>query len=254
MRTVKTSRVEAVVLKAIDYGETDKILTLFTPNLGKVRAVAKGVRRATSHMGGHLDLFAHSTVLLVHGRNMEIATQAQGRHVFAGLRGDLVRLAQACYAVELTDRLTADHNPSPELFRALVTALHRIEAGDAADTSLLLYQLQLLALAGYRPQFHRCVTCDTVIQPGANLFDAPLGGVLCATCGRSQPLALPITSDALKVLRNLQTRSEVMLAVTVPASVLQEVESTLARYTSYLLERRPRSAAFLDTLRRVDSA
>src|SRR2546421_9740831 len=78
MRPAKTSRAEAVVLKAIDYGEADKILTLYTPSLGKVRAIAKGVRRVTSRMGGHLDLFAHATVLLVHGRNMEIVTEGRG--------------------------------------------------------------------------------------------------------------------------------------------------------------------------------
>lgn len=254
MRQAKTSRAEVVVLKAIDYGETDKILTLFTAGLGKVRAIAKGVRRSTSRMGGHLDLFAHATVLLVHGRNMEIVTQGQALHTFGHLRDDLARLAKACYAAELTDRFTEDHNPNPELFRALVRVLERIDGGEAPERSLHLFELQLLALSGYRPQLHRCVTCDATIEPGANSFDPGLGGVLCPACGPAQRTAHAISTPALKLLRNIQTRGEAMLDVPVGQDVVDEVEGTLALYIQYLLERRPKSAAFLETLRRGTEA
>lgn len=252
MRQAKTSRAEVVVLKAIDYGETDKILTLCTLYGGKVRAIAKGVRRTTSRMGGHLDLFAHATVLFVHGRNMEIVTQGQGIHSFPHLREDLSRLAKACYAAELVDRFTEDHNPSPDLFRALVRVLERIDAGEDGERALQLFELQLLALSGYRPQLHRCVVCDSTIEPGANAFDAALGGVLCPTCGPVQRTARPISTPALKLLRNLQTRGEAMLGVPVGQAVTDEAESVLSTYIQYLLERRPKSADFLDTMRHSD--
>ena len=254
MRPAKTSRAEAVVLKAIDYGEADKILTLYTPSLGKVRAIAKGVRRVTSRMGGHLDLFAHATVLLIHGRNMEIVTEGRGVHTFARLRDDLARLAMACYVAELTDRFTEDGNPNHELFRTLVRVLERIDAGEAPERALRLYELQLLALSGYRPQLHRCVACDATIEPGANAFEPALGGVLCPACAPSQPAARSISTPALKLLRNLQTRGAGMLAVDVPPPVRDEAESMLSLYIHYLLERRPSSAAFLETLRRAETA
>jgi DNA repair protein RecO (recombination protein O) len=254
MRPPKTSRAEAVVLKAIAYGEADKILTLYTPGLGKVRAIAKGVRRVTSRMSGHLDLCAHASVLLVHGRNMEILTEGRGLHAFAHLREDLARLAVACYAAELTDRFTEDANPSPELFRALVRLLERVDAGETPERALRLYELQLLALSGYRPQLHHCVACDATIEPGANAFDPALGGVLCPACAPAQPGARPISTPALKLLRNLQTRGEAMLGVAVARPVLDEAEGMLALYIHYLLERRPSSAAFLDTLRRAETA
>ncbi len=254
MRQSKTSRSEAVILKAMDYGETDKILTLYTPGFGKVRAIAKGVRRTTSRMGGHLDLFAHATVLLVHGRSMEIVTQGQGLHAFPHLRDDLDRLARACYAAELTDRFTEDGNPNGELFRTLVRALERIDSHPAPDRALYLYELQLLALSGYRPQLHRCVTCEATIEPGANAFDPALGGVLCPVCAPAQRAARPVSTAALKLLRNLQTRGEAMLGVAVAPAVASEVEGLLALYIHYLLERQPSSAAFVDALRRVESA
>lgn len=251
MHPAKTTRADVVVLKAMDYGETDKILTLYTPALGKVRAIAKGVRRTTSRMGGHLDLFAHATVLLVHGRNMEIVTQGRALHTFPHLRDDLGRLARACYVAELLDRFTEDHNPNPELFRVLVRVLERIDEDAAPELALRLFELQLLALSGYRPQLHRCVACDTTIEPGANAFEPALGGVLCPTCAPAQGTARPISIPALKLLRNVQLRGENMLSVAVPVAARDEAESVLSLYIQYLLERRPNSSGFLDVVRRL---
>ncbi len=250
----RTTHAEVVVLKAIDYGETDKILTLYSLGAGKLRGIAKGVRRTTSRMGGHLDLFAHARVLLVHGRNMELVTQGQGINTHPHLRDDLDRLAKACYAAELADRFTEDGLPNPELFRAIVRVLEQLDAGPAPERALRLFELQLLALSGYRPQLHRCVVCDATIEPGENAFDPGLGGVLCPECAPAQRASRPISTNALKLLRNLQTRGEAMLGVTVGQDVTDEVERTLAVYVQYLLERRPKSAAFLDTMRREQSA
>ncbi len=265
MRPAKTSRAEAVVLKGFDYGETDKILTLYTPDEGKVRAIAKGVRRVTSRLGGHVDLFAHASVLLVHGRNMEIVTQGQARHTFPRLRDSLDALTKACYVAELVDRFTEDGQANPALFRALVRALERIDAavagvgavavaGVRSNAALRLFELQLLALSGYRPQLHSCLSCDTPIEPGANAFDPALGGVLCPACAPAHASAHPISTDALKLLRNLQGRGEAFLSVAVPEAALAEAEDALGLYIQYLLERRPNAATFLDMLRRVESA
>jgi len=254
MRPAKTTRSEVVVLKAIDYGETDKILTLYTPGLGKARAIAKGVRRATSRMSGHLDLFAHATVLFVHGRNMEIVTQGRALHTFARLREDLSAVARACLVAELTDRFTEDGDANPELFRSLVAVLARLDAGVAPELAMCLFQLHLLTLSGYQPQLRRCVTCNAEIEPGANAFDPALGGVLCPSCAPAHNTARPIGVPALKLLRNLQIRGEALLDMAVPPDALAEAENAIALYVQYLLERRPSSASFLDMLRRVESA
>jgi len=256
MRPVKTTRTEVVVLKGFDYGEKDRILTLYTPDMGKVRAIAKGVRGGTSRMGGHVDLFAHASVLLVHGRNMEIVTQGQARHTFPHLRENLSALTKACYVAELVDRFTEDGQANGALFRVLVRALEHINGDDAvhADAALRLFELQLLTLSGYRPQLRSCVSCDTPIEPGANAFDPALGGVLCPSCASAHASARPISTTALKLLRNLQTRGEVFLSVAVPEAALSEAESALGLYIQYLLERRPNAATFLDMLRRVESA
>lgn len=252
-RPAKTSRTEVVVLKGMDYGERDKILTLYTPYMGKLHAIAKGVRRVTSRMGGHVDVLSHATVLLIHGRTLDIVTQGQGLQVFAHLREDLPAFARACYAAELVDRFTPDANPNPEIFRALVRVLEHIDKGNAPELAVLLFQLQLLALSGYRPQLHRCVSCDAAIAPGDNYFDAALGGVVCPACAPAQTAAHPISTPTLKLLRNLQTRGERMFAVDVPPEIRAGAENALSLYVQYLLERRPHAAAFLDALRHEDA-
>lgn len=255
MQQAKTTRAEAIVLRTMEYAEADKILTLYTPTLGKVHAIAKGVRRPTSRMGGHLDLFAHATILLVHGRTLDIVTQGQGLHAFTQLRHDLDRLAKACYAVELVDRFTEDHNPAPDLFRLLLRALERIDSGTRPAATLLLFTLHLLSLSGYRPQLHRCVTCEHTIEPGSNAFDSELGGVLCPQCAPAHATARPISDTALKLLRNLQTRGEALLQLTaIPAAAQSEAEEVIGRYVQYLLDRRPKSAAFLETIRQINQS
>jgi len=187
---------------------------------------------------------------------MEIVTQGQARHTFPHLREDLAALTKACYVAELVDRFTEDGQANSALFRVLVRALEYINAGDGAraDAALRLFELQLLTLSGYRPQLRACVSCDTPIEPGANAFDPALGGVLCPACAPAHSSARPISTTALKLLRNLQTRGEAFLAMAVPQTALDEAESALGLYIQYLLERRPNAATFLDMLRRVESA
>jgi len=256
MRTgsVKTAHAEVVVLRAINYGERDKILTLYTREFGKVRAIAKGVRRTTSRMGGHLDLCGYAAVLLVHGRNLEIVTQGRALRTFPRLRDDLTAFSKACYAVELIDRFTEDGDPNPELFRSLVRVLEHIETNAQPTQALCLFMLQLLALSGYRPQLYHCVACEAAIAPGDNAFDAALGGVLCPACAPAHQAARPIGVAVLKFLRNLQRRGEDLLRMPVSPEALAEAEAFLDLYVHHLLERRPHSASFRDILRRDESA
>src|SRR3989304_4519194 len=102
-------KTEAVVVRAMDLGEADRILTLLTPGLGKLRAVAKGVRRSQSKLGGHLDLLTRSSVMVARGKNLDIITQAQGLDSFLPLRNDLMRLGCGLYAAELAERFTPEH-------------------------------------------------------------------------------------------------------------------------------------------------
>jgi DNA repair protein RecO (recombination protein O) len=103
MRRERLYRTEAIVIKRSDFFEADRLLTLYTPKLGKIRAIAKGVRKPTSRKSGHVELFTHSQLLIAKGRNLDIVTQAETVHAFRSLREDLLRTTYAFYGAELLD-------------------------------------------------------------------------------------------------------------------------------------------------------
>lgn len=239
-----------MVLKGYNYGEADRILTLWTPNAGKLRVVAKGMRKTKSRMGGHLDLFTRSSLLLARGRQLDIVTQAETLESFASMRTDLNRLSYAHYVAEILDNFTAEGLSNYPLYTLTLTTLRRL--AEAANLELVVraFELQLLALTGYRPQLYRCLNCDAEIQPVVNYFSAKMGGVLCPNCSQLDTAAPAISVDCLKALRNLQTSEEQMLRL--PAlreEVGRELEQRLHEYVTYRMESRPKSMKFLETLR-----
>ncbi|MGI8825541.1 MAG: DNA repair protein RecO [Chloroflexota bacterium] len=243
-------RSEAVVLKARDYGEADRILTLYTPHAGKVHAIAKGVRRTKSRMAGHVDLFTRSTLLIAHGRQLDIITQADTVDNFREIRQSLERTSYCAYVAELIDGFSAEQLANYPLYALLVSTFRRLTITNNLDMVVWAFQINLLGVTGYRPQLHRCLSCDTLIEPRNNTFSAKLGGILCPACGTSDAGADIIDASALKVLRNLQTNEAAMLLVpTVPRHVVREIERHLHEYLQYRLESRPKSLNFLNRLR-----
>ena len=246
-------RTEAIVLKRSDLGEADRLLTLYTPNRGKLRAVAKGVRRPTSRKAGHVELFSHSQLLLARGRNLDLITQAELIEPFRPIREDLLRLTYASYAAELVDQFIEEETENRAVFDLLRAMLSWLAAGDDPVLAARLFELKLLGYAGYHPQLYRCVECGRDLAPEANFFSAELGGVACPACfafpsserGKANPLSL----NALKVMRFIQGHdyAEVRALRLAPAT-LAEVESTLYRYITHLLERNLRSVEFLSEL------
>jgi DNA repair protein RecO (recombination protein O) len=250
MSNARVYRTEGLVLKAYDYGEADRILTLYTPHLGKIRATAKGVRRTKSRMSGHLDLFMRSNVLVARGRNLDIITQADGVESFREMREDLYLLSSAHYIAELLDNFAPEGLANEWLYALTAHALRQLSTAPNIELLLRSYELQILSLSGFRPQLHHCLRCNEIIQPVINRFSALMGGVLCEPCGRVDRAAPAISILALKLMRNLQTNERAVLGIgSLAPDVQQEVEIHLREYVSHRLERRPRSTRFLDRLR-----
>lgn len=241
---------EAVVLKGFDYGEADRLLTLYTPNLGKIRCIAKGVRRTKSRMSGHLDLFTRSNLLIARGRQLDIVTQAETIEHFPAMRQDLLRSSNAHYVAELVENFSAEQMANYPVYALTVATLRRVADHPLLDLVLRSFELQLLAMTGYRPQLHRCLHCEAEIAPQANRFSSRLGGVLCPNCVAADPSAPAITVDALKLMRNLQVNELAVLQLpAVNEAAAGEVEQRLREYILYRLESVPRSLKFLERMR-----
>ncbi|MBI3537005.1 MAG: DNA repair protein RecO [Chloroflexi bacterium] len=253
-------RVQAIILKRSDFGEADRLLTLYTPDHGKIRAIAKGARKPSSRKSGHVELFSHSELLLAKGRQLDIVTQAETRNSFLNLQIDLQRLAFAYYFAELLDQSVEEAVENRPLFDLLLNCLARL-AEESIPPALLAryFELHLLQHIGYRPQLFFCIHCGNEITPNENYFSAEAGGVIDSDCFETQKEkipghgrdALPISLNALKVLRFLQTREfETARALQLDAELNAELERLMQRYIVHHLERNLKSVAFLQDLKR----
>lgn len=237
-------RTPAVILKRMDLGEADRIVTLFSRDEGKVRAVAKGVRRTTSRSAGHLEPFTLSDVLLAVGRELDIVSQADTLDAFREIREDLDLTTHAFYLTELVDLLTEDRSENRPVYEILVDGLCHLRAEPDARLVLITFHLRLLEALGYRPELRECVTCRIVIEPDRNHFSALLGGVVCPTCGASEPTARAIGTSALKLLRFVQATAG-QRSVNVPPHICREAEALLRDYAEHIVERRLRTPALM---------
>ena len=205
MTKPRTYQTEAVIIKKTKLGEADRILTLYTPHLGKIRAVAKGVRRPRSKLAGHLELLTHSQVSLAKGRNLDTIIGSQTINSFLPLKTDLDLTAHALYAIELVDQFTADQVENYPLFQLLLETMNNLCQAGNNKLVLRYFELHLLNEVGYRPQLQHCVSCRSKLEPITNSFCSSAGGMLCPNCHHTQPLTYPISVNTLKVLRLLQS-------------------------------------------------
>ena len=251
MTKPRNYQTEAIIIKKNKLGEADRILTLYTPHLGKIQAVAKGVRRPRSKMAGHLELLTHSQVSLARGRNIDTVTGSQTINSFLPLKSNLELTSHALYAIELVDQFTADHIENYPLFQLLLETMgHLCQAGDN-ELVLRYFELHLLNEVGYRPQLQRCVSCKATLEPITNSFCSTAGGMLCPSCSQSQPLTYPLSVNALKVLRLLQGSDyNTVSKLKMNPELSRELEGVMRDYLKYLLEREVKSTAWLDTLRK----
>jgi len=182
-------REQGVVLRTWKLGEADRIVSIMTQGTGKVRAVAKGVRKTRSRFGGRLEPFCHVDLSLYKGRNLDVVTQVEAVDLFRSLREDYDRVTAGTAMLEAIDQVAEEREPSVRLFLLLVRALRALDAGpDEPSLTLDSFLLKLLAVEGYRPALTQCAACGT---PGdSNRFSAARGGVLCDRCrsGTESPL------------------------------------------------------------------
>jgi DNA repair protein RecO (recombination protein O) len=249
---IRLYRTEAIVLKRIDFGEADRILTLYTPDRGKVRAIAKGVRRIASRKSGHVELFTHAGLLLAEGRNLDIVTQAETVRPFRRIRDDLIRTTYAYHIAELVDRFVEEGIESLATFQLLREALTAL--ADAEDPSLVarFFEIRLLGQLGFRPQLFACVRCNEGLTACGNAFSPHAGGVLCPRCSPRQADAIDLPDAAFRVLRFLQTRDwAVARRIELSAPTRGTLERVMHAYIHHLLERELQSTSLLQHLRSV---
>ncbi len=242
-------RTEAIVLRRMTFRESDRLLVLATPQ-GKRRVIAKGARKTSSRLAGHIELFVHAQMLLALGRTFDIVTQSTVLHDFARLRSDLERISAAYYIAELWDRLTEEEDENQQAFQYLLSGLQVLDTSERLDLVLRWYELHLLDAFGFRPQLSICPVCRTTLTEADNRFSPQSGGVLCRNCAPVDRQALPMSLGAFKLLRFLQQQPiEAIAEMTISTGLCNEAEKLLAALLHTLLERDLKSIKFLREVR-----
>jgi DNA repair protein RecO (recombination protein O) len=243
-------KTEAIVLRTMDLGEADRVLTVLTPRLGKLRIIAKGIRRPRSRLGGGLEPFSDVHLVLAIGRTFDVVTQVALEDPHLRLRNDLHSTAAAWYLVELADRFCEGSADSHEAFGLLAQGLAGLDAAPADVSREVVarwFELHLLDAMGFRPELTRCVDCGAEIGPEGNGYSPVAGGVLGPECSHAALGARPISPAALKVLRHLQRSGLAdVLRLRMPGAVQREVERALQASVVTVLERELRSREFLE--------
>ncbi|MFG3602334.1 DNA repair protein RecO [Micromonospora chersina] len=243
-------RDDAVVLRVQKLGESDRIITLLTRRHGRLRAVARGVRRTTSKFGARLEPFGHVDLQLAgdpkgnHGSSLHTISQAEGIDLY-GKRflGDYPRYTAASAIAETAERLTPiEREPSLRLFQLTLGALRSLATGDHATTLVLdAYLLRGMAFAGWAPALTACAVCGT---PGRHrAFSVPAGGAVCPDCrppGAAHPA--PATIDLMSAL----TTGDWAYADATESGVRRECSGLVAAHLQWHLERALRSLPLVD--------
>jgi DNA repair protein RecO (recombination protein O) len=232
-------RDHGVVLRTIRLGEADRIVTFVTQAHGKVRAVAKGVRKTKSRFGARLEPLSHVAVQFYEGRELDIVTQAETVDHFRPIREDLDRMGKATSMLEVVDQIAQEREPSPRLYQMLVGGLRALAQHDSALVMPAFFW-KMLSLEGAHPLLDQCAQCGSPDDLVA--FDIVQGGVLCRTCRQGQA----ISPEALSLIRRILGGGLADVLNEPTSQATHEVDHLASRAMEAHLERRLRSLHILD--------
>ena len=251
MARPRAYRSEALVLKSTPFGEGALIVTLYARDSGKIRAVVRGARRPSSKMVGHLEPLNRVGLSLVSSRTggMDTIAQAQILEGFGSLKSNLEAVSRGIYVAELVDGFGVEGNSNPELYLLLVDTLRFLDETPDVDLALRYFELRLLNCTGFMPQLYHCVECLGELSLGEHLFSPTVGGTLCRRCVPPGPRILPLSVQALKVLRFLDgTALSEITKLHVDGGLQDELKNILSVTLRYWLDREIQSRTFMDHL------
>jgi len=230
---------EGVVLKTIKLGEADRIVTMFTRDNGKVRAVAKGIRKTKSRFGGRLEPFTRVALVVYRGRNLDTITSADILDSFKRVRADYAQLTAAATLAEMVEKITPEGERALSVYRLLLDGLGAL-GDDDGGTVVPAFLVKLLSLAGYHPQLQACAGCGE--HRPLEAFSSALGGAICQECWGEDRDALGLDGARIGLLTRLLMSD---FGVPADAAVVTDITQALGRYAEYHIERPLKSLRLL---------
>lgn len=235
---------EAIVLRSIRLGEADRILTIFCREHGKVRAVAKGIRKTKSRFGGRLESFNRVSVMLYKGRgDLDTITGADVVEALPALRHDYLRLASAAAIAEVVEKISPDREGSHPTYSLLASGLQAL-ARDGASSIVPAFVLKLLSISGYHPHLRACAGCGRTGVLGG--FSSSLGGAVCETCWHLDQEAVGMATGRIELMARLLAED---FGHPAPEAEVEALTDALRSYAEYHIDRPLRSFQMLRPIR-----
>lgn len=239
MRELRLYRVAAITLRHHNFAETDRLVTLFSRERGKVRGIAKGVRRPKSRLAAGLQPFTYARLQLAVGSNLDVITQCEVVEPFAALREDLARMAWGSYLMELLDSAVPEHEASPRIFNLTLHTLRALRESPPL-TVVNAFQVRLSHLLGYGPLWEACANCGGALAADGHSFSASSGGMLCRRC-RGVDDAMRLTGAAITASRALLSDPQQMALNGLSTAAATQLFEALRAHLEARLDRRFRS-------------
>lgn len=251
---MRTYAASGIVLRRIDLGEKDRILTVYSKEHGKLGAVAKGARRPGSKLAAASEPLTYSRMLLATGRDLDVLSQAEIRESFPNVRSAMTSVAYAVYILELTSHFVDDRQPNPDLFDTLLSAMYVLESGTDPEITTRRFELDLLAIMGYEPQFDACVVCGGAIGMGKVGFSQSLGGMVCANCANNLNEVIWVSGAATSYVRALRRAEPRDLdRIKMPPGARRDLARMFREHIRYRLEREIKSTEFIRAADAIES-
>ena len=256
MATEKTYKTPGLIIKKTKLGEADRILTIFTPDMGKIQGFAKSVRKPQSKLSGHLEMLTYSQLTLTKGRGLDTIIGSQNIDSFIDIKDDLYRVSYALYIAELIDYFTDEGTADKDLFEHTIECLQHMGKTSHPMYLLRYFETRMLTYTGFKPEIDNCVICQKELDK-SNLggFSPSAGGMLCLDCREhSRHYGYFLSNSAYKTLRFLEECNIDDLESEVPdPDTIAELEMILRRYIRFVLEKDVRSIPWIDHLKRLSS-
>ena len=254
-------KTQAIVIRAFPLRESHKIITFYTPDFGKVKVVAYGVKSPKSRLSGSLELLNHGMLLFNYRENRDLQSLTGFDLIegFDGIRADFARITYGCYLAELVDAIASEGDANPEVFELLRHTYYFLTDTDDVPLLARIFEIKFLDLAGYAPQLSQCANCGSIVTPSLQqnsqhstmvmLFSIRLGGLLCEKCQHRDTSAFSIAPGSCELLKTLR-KSEYHKLKRIRASERnhRELKLILGSFIQYHTERSLKSLKFIESV------
>ncbi|MCR4429854.1 MAG: DNA repair protein RecO [Tepidanaerobacteraceae bacterium] len=241
-------RTDAIVLGHRNIGEADRVMTLFSPEKGKISAVARGVRRLNNRLLGGTQLFTFSNFLIMENRNLDSISQCEIKESFHKIRANLERMAYGLYFAEMLRASTPEEDKNHALFNFFLKTLYFLQEWDDLELLSRIYEIKLMAIQGYSPEISRCASCGKKLTEKMR-FSSRLGGAICFRCFKDDASAVDISCETVKVLQGfIKKPYRELINLDLQEEIKKQLKNACQPFIFHHLDRRLKTLEFIDDI------